>query len=131
MSGTQFEESYVAAIGRATAEMAVLENLLGQLQAKVLGVEPKVGQAMYLSSHTAFGRVASLEITAGAAGYSKLDQLKSLTKRARELLQKQNDLPHEIWKSAESAGHVAIHSKALALQVDNVRALAAEVRAAL
>jgi hypothetical protein len=131
MSGEQFEEKYVAAIGRATAEMAVLENLLGQMQAKVLGVEPKIGQAMYLSSHTAFGRVASLEITAGAAGYSKLDQLKSLTKRARELLQKQNDMPHEIWKSSQSPSHVSVHTVALVAQAEAIRALAAEVRAAL
>jgi len=127
---------YVVAIGMAAGEMALLENLLGRLLGAVLGVAPAIGQAIYLSSHTPFGRVATLDITAAkalAANAPLLDAVKSLTKRARELLQRQNELPLEIWSAvgdaaAGAAGKIAEDTARLSAHAAQIRALGDEVR---
>jgi hypothetical protein len=127
---TMFEDrpEYVHAIGLATAEMAVVENLLGQLLAKVLGIGLKIGQTIYLSSHTAFGRLATLDITAAAVLPAKeLEKVKAVTKRARELLQRHNDMPQDIWKAAEGAG-LSAHLEKLNRQVEDLRALGDELK---
>ena len=52
----------------------------------------------------------------------------------RQLLQKHNDMPHEIWSSTQPGGnagaHAAAHISELRSQAEGIRALAADVRAA-
>jgi len=130
---------YVAAIGMAVGEMALLENQLGRLLGTVLGVAPEIGQTIYLSSHTPFGRVATLDITAAKALGSdpaRLDSVKSLTKRARELLQRQNDLPQRIWstiggKAQPSPDEIGDETAQLTAHAAQIRELAEEVRVAI
>jgi hypothetical protein len=132
--------AYSRAIGVATGEMAILENALGELQAALLGIEAALGRTMYLSSHTAFGRLATLDVAAAdtlQTGSALLDRVASITKRARLLLQGQHQMAHEIWRIAEGR-HSSATRKGMAAQMHGLaqrardaRALAAEVRATI
>ena len=131
--------NYVAAIGIAVGEMALLENQLGRLLGTVMGVSPAMDQTIYLSSHTPFGRVATLDITAGkalGANAALLDSVKALTKRARELLQRQNDMPQRIWDAVGDTASgvpekIADDTARLTALAAEIRALAEEVRTAI
>lgn len=121
--------AYIRAIGLATAEMAVLENRLGQMMAAALQIEPRLGQIIYLSSHTAFGRVATLDVAAATvlpATSPALERAKSVAKRSRDLLQTQHQMAHEIWSAAESARRAS--AKAIAAQTAKLTAHAAAIR---
>jgi len=128
--------SYARAIGLATGEMAILENLLGQMMAAALKLDPKVGQIIYLSSHTAFGRVATLDIAAASvlpATSLALGRVRTVAKRARELLQAHHQMAHDIWDVAGaprggSPAKIAAHTAKLLQQAASVRDLADEVR---
>lgn len=121
---------YIASIGMASAEMSVVENQLGRLLAAVLNIDPALGQTLYLSSHTAFGRLASLDITASQVlSAEPLARMKALLKRTRELLVKHNDLHGDIWKSLESPAQAAAHAAALADQIQGLREVSRQLEA--
>lgn len=130
--------AYTRAIGLATGEMAVLENLLGRMMAATMRIEPRLGEIVYLSSHTPFGRLATLDVAASAvlpAQSPALERVKSAAKRGRELLQAQHHMASDIWTHVGAARRpkakdIAAHTATLIAHAAAIRSLADEVRKA-
>jgi hypothetical protein len=124
---------YAAAIGRAAGEMAMLENALGEALAALLRIEPGLGRLVYLSSHTPFGRLGTLDAVAGAVlqpGSPALEGARGLFRRVRVLLQRQHETTAAVLSASGSAARRAAHARGLADQARAARALAGEVRTA-
>jgi hypothetical protein len=124
------QPGYARAIGQAAGEMALLENRLGEAMAALLGIEAKLGRIIYLSSHTAFGRVATLDVIASSVlphGSATLEHLRGLTKRAREVLTHHHNSAHEVWDASSDAKKRTIHARKLGDQSRTVKKLASEV----
>jgi len=130
---TQLDPGYARAIGDAAGEMAILESRLGEAMAALLKIDARLGRIIYLSSHTPFGRVATLDVIAGEvlpASSQTLAHLKGLTKRARELLTRHHETSHAVFAAAADTKKRVAHGKTLAAQSEAVRALAREVKSA-
>jgi hypothetical protein len=122
--------AYARSIGEAAGEMALLENRLGEAMAALLGIDAKLGRIIYLSSHTPFGRVATLDVIASSvlpAESVLLERLRGLTKRARELLTTHHATTLAVWDAASNAKACAAHTGRLATQARAAGELAREV----
>jgi hypothetical protein len=89
---------HVRAIGMITIEMCNLEASLCHLLGAILAIEEPLAGALFFSPKTTRGRIEMLE--------NVLDELASgpplkvagvLVKRANKILNKRNDVVHEIW----------------------------------
>jgi hypothetical protein len=128
--------AYTRAIGLATGEMAVLENLLGRMMAAAMRIEPRLGEIVYLSSHTPFGRLATLDVAASSvlpAQSPALERVKAVAKRGRELLLAQHHMASDIWTQVGAARRpkakdIAAHTVKLTTHAAAIRNLANDVR---
>ena len=89
-------------------EIANLELFLGQMLGGVLMMGGNSGQIIYLSSRSAFGRIAILENAVELAlvpgPHRKV--IEKLVSRAKAILQKRHDLIHGMWLQRKATGEV-------------------------
>jgi hypothetical protein len=98
---------HVRAIGSITIEMCTLEASLCHLLGAVLGIEEPLAGALFFSPKTTRGRIEMLEnvIDELALG-PPLKAVRDLVKRANKILNKRNDVVHEIWGVSKDRAEV-------------------------
>jgi len=91
---------YVRAIGMINIEVGNLEITLGRLLGALLNVQDTVGQVVYLTPRSAFGRLEIIEnvvdtiIGREGGGHQ---YLQGLVRRAKAILGKRHELMHGLW----------------------------------
>jgi hypothetical protein len=102
---------YVSALGMITIEVANLEICLGRLLGAILNVEESIGQIIYLTPKSAFGRLEIIEnLVSGIMepGSEGVRHLESITGKAKSILGKRHKLIHALWGSPNEG--VSIYS---------------------
>jgi hypothetical protein len=100
---------HAKAIGIISVEMANLDIFLGEMLGGILRVAPKVGSTIYLTPHSAFGRIEILERVANLVMVKDshgLKHINSLAGRARTLINKRHSLIHDAWGMRAETGQV-------------------------
>jgi hypothetical protein len=99
-------KEHVHAIGMISIELANLELFMGQMLAALIGIDPYLGEIIYLTPKTGIGRIAVLEnamdylLVEGSTGHKYLG---SLLGKAKAVMQRRHDLIHVVW--AENAAN--------------------------
>ena len=105
VSALERHPAYPKALGILSAEIGVLEMLLGELLGAILGIETHVGQVIYNSPQSYSGRldilgnVISVILNEKAEGTKKLN---GFIKRTRKRIQYRNTAMHSVWGIQES-----------------------------
>ena len=91
---------HVMAIGMISVELANLDGHFSTLLAMLLNVEPKIGQQLYFAPRAATVRIEM--VSQVADGLSRRNpaaakKVKSLTKRARNIVDKRHKYIHDAW----------------------------------
>jgi hypothetical protein len=100
MSPLENHPAHTQALGMMSVEIGVLETNLGELLGALLGIEPHVGQIVYMTPQSYIGRLSILENVANNILISESDALKRIRaylKRAKARIQYRNDCTHGIW----------------------------------
>ncbi len=91
---------HAKALGMISIEMANLDIFLGAAFAGILRIPRHVGQQVYLTPRSAFGRLAVFESAIEAALAEESagrNHLMSLAGRAKRILQKRHEMMHDSW----------------------------------
>jgi hypothetical protein len=100
VSALERHPAYPKALGILSAEIGVLEMLLGELLGAVLGVAPHVGQIIYNSPQSYTGRLDILSNVISAVLRPEAAVTKRLIqfiKRTRARIQYRNTAMHSLW----------------------------------
>jgi hypothetical protein len=130
---------YVNAIGMITIEMGGLEAAVCQLFCAILDVAEPAGGSLFFSPRTTAGRLDMVvNFAERVLPDHVFDQVEELIKRAERLLQKRNDVVHEIWGIAPDKKTVMriplphgnpkpVSLQSLTNQIEALRVLSSEI----
>ncbi len=95
---------HVYAIGMISIEIGNLDILLGALLGSLLRVSSALGQIVYLTPRTAFGRLKIIENVAAhvlVPGSTGANDVADLLARAKKLVGQRHDMIHQAWGIAK------------------------------
>lgn len=96
---------YAQSIGMISAEVAVLDIVLGELLAALLHIGPGFGRTIYLTPHASSARLKILEnvlvdsLVEGSKGFKVV---KDFVRRAKAIMGRRHDYIHNVWGLKES-----------------------------